>query len=222
MPTQPFGYNFIGGKLVACLTAGEVVRQTWKDLYKETLVGLTTTSLYGTGSMYDGMPKFWTGLGESSGKVSIKPDDDVYEYWHNQMKVLYPEEYIEKMTQKEGVGGPVTGAKQRIMQMIFKSAGLKLSDYQHGYKRGVYYALLYKNGKEFFQSKIEENQLIGNLKDQWKTDSVVIEWWREKAIRRYEKLHTENRLKPDILFYKDMDRMEYDEAKTVYFSDVGR
>jgi len=223
MPTQPFGYNFIGGKLIACLTAGSVVRATWEKLYKETLVGVTTTSLYGTGSMYDGMPKFWAGIGESSGKVSIKPDDSVYEYWHDKIKELYPDEYLEKMTQKNDVSGPVTGAKQRIMQMIFKSAGIKASDYQHGYKRGVYYALVYKNGKEFFQSKIEESALTPDmLKDQWKDDSTIIEWWREKAIRRYEKLHSENRLKPDILFYNDIADVDYETAKKMYFSDVGR
>lgn len=227
MPTQPFGYNFIGGKLVACLTAGSVVRKTWKDLYGDVLVGMTTTSLYGTGSMYDGMPKYWAGIGESSGKVSIKPDSHLYELWHKKIKILYPEIYTEKMTQKTGVGGPVTGAKQRVMQMIFKEAGIKSSDYQHGYKRGVYYSLFYKNGKDFFQSKIESVK-DEDLKDQWKSDSAIVEWWREKAIRRYEKLHDENRLKPDILFYDELVKDQYHlpssyaEAKNMYFADVGR
>ena len=226
MPTQPFGFNFIGGKLVACLTAGIVVQNKWKELYGQTLVGLTTTSLYGTGSMYDGMPKYWASIGESAGKVAIKPDETEYEYWHSYIKSKFPDEYLEKMTQKEGVSGPVTGAKQKAMQMIFKAVGIKSSDYQHGYKRGVYYALIYKNGKEFLQSKITEDQLV--KKDQWKTDSLIVEWWREKAIRRYEKLHSENRLKPDILFYDKLEKTryheieQYEDAKKIYFSEVGR
>jgi hypothetical protein len=220
MPTQPFGYNFIGGKLVACLTAGEVVRSTWKRLYEETLVGLTTTSLYGAGSMYDGMDKYWKGLGESTGKIAIKPDDDIYDEWHQHVKNESPAEYLDKMTQKDGVSGPVTGAKQRIMQMIFKATGIKSGDYQHGYKRGVYYAMLHENGKDFFQSKLDESEL--KMKPQWKNDSDIISWWREKAIRRYLKLHQEGKIKNDILFYNDMIGMTYEEAKSKYFKDVGR
>ena len=32
MATQPFGYNFLGGKLVAALVTGETVRNLWKEL----------------------------------------------------------------------------------------------------------------------------------------------------------------------------------------------
>ncbi len=222
MPTQPFGYNFMGGKLVACLTAGKVVQETWNSLYNDILVGMTTTSLYGRGSMYDGMPKYWSAIGETAGKISLKPDDEFYEKWHQVIKDKYPSEYTEKMTQKLGVSGPVTGAKQRIMNMIFSEIGIKSTDYQHGYKRGIYYCLLYENGKEFFQSKITELEL--KKKSQWTDDSKIIEWWREKAIKRYIKLHEENRLKPDILYYSDLlsDEIKYPNAKDKYFSDVGR
>lgn len=220
MPTQPFGYNFIGGKLIACLTAGKVVQDTWKRLYNETLVGVTTTSLYGTGSMYDGMPKFWTGVGETAGKMAIKLDDAMYEVWSDYIKRHDPVKFKEQMTQKNGATGPVTSAKQRIIALIFQHVGIKVSEFRHGFKRGVYYALLYKNGKEFFQSKITEDQLI--KKDQWIDDSIAIEWWRAKAIRRYEKLHAEGRLKPEILFYNTMMNMTYEDAKETYFADVGR
>ena len=58
MSTQPFGYNFLGGKLVACLVTSSVVRDVWKKLYNQTLVGMTTTSLYGSYSMYNSL-KWW-------------------------------------------------------------------------------------------------------------------------------------------------------------------
>lgn len=226
MPTQPFGYNFMGGKLVACLTAGNVVQNKWKELYQDVLVGMTTTSLYGRGSMYDGMPKYWTAIGETAGKVALKPDDEFYEKWHKIIKDRHPYEYEKQMTQKEGVKGPVTGAKQRIMNMIFKEVGIKSTDYQHGYKRGIYYSLLYENGKDFFQSKISEDQLI--KKPQWMDDQKIVDWWKEKAIKRYIKLHDESKLKPDILYYSDLinfekgPKLDYLKAKDKYFSDVGR
>ena len=61
------------------------------------------------------------------------------------------------------------------------------------------------------------------LKKRFQSDDVgMIEWWRKKAINRYTKLHTENRLKPEVLFYNKMIDMTYDQAKNVYLTEVGR
>jgi len=38
MSTQPFGYNFLGGKLVAALTTSPVFRKHWKEKYNNTLI----------------------------------------------------------------------------------------------------------------------------------------------------------------------------------------
>ena len=43
-----------------------------------------------------------------------------------------------------------------------------------------------------------------------------------KAIRRYEKLHSENRLKPEQLFYSDIMDMSWEETKEKYLGEVGR
>ena len=47
--------------------------------------------------------------------------------------------------------------------MIFNELGIKLSDYTHGYERGVYYSEFYENTKDFLQNKIDEKEL--KLKD---------------------------------------------------------
>ena len=71
---QPLGFNMLGGKLVAQMVTSKVVRDTWKKLYGQTLVGISTTALYGIHSMYNGIPQ-WKTLGETKGKISLKPDD---------------------------------------------------------------------------------------------------------------------------------------------------
>ena len=76
MSTQPFGYNFLGGKMVAALLTTSKTREIWKKLYDEELVGMTTTSLYGSYSMYNSL-KWWHKCGSSTGKMVIKPDDDI-------------------------------------------------------------------------------------------------------------------------------------------------
>jgi hypothetical protein len=220
MSTQPFGYNFLGGKLVAALVTSSKVREIWKKLYGQSLVGITTTSLYGSYSMYNSL-KWWHKCGSSAGKMMIKPDDSVYDVWHQWIKDNKKQKYEEEMTQKEGVSGPVTGAKNRVISMIFQELKIKATDYQHGYERGVYYSCFYENTKEFLQNKIAEDQL--KMKELFKKDvNGIIEWWKPKAIERYKKLNNEGNLKPDILYYNKMIGMTYEEAKDKYFGEVGR
>lgn len=220
MATQPFGYNFIGGKLVACLTTSSVVQNVWQNMYNCKLVGLTTTSLYGTKSMYNNIP-YWHKCGASKGKISIKPDEKYYEIWHNWIKENKSNEYEKKMQQKEGISGPVTGAKLRVLQMIFSELKIQSSKYTHGYERGVYYSGIYENFKDFFQNKISEEQLI--MKPKFEKDiNGMVEWWRPKAINRYIKLHAENNLKPEILYYNTMIQKDYEDCKNKFFADVGR
>jgi len=220
MSTQPFGYNFLGGKLIACLITTSTVRDVWKKLYENTLVGMTTTSLYGSYSMYNSL-KWWHKCGSSAGKIPIKPDDEIYEIWHHWIQENKKEKYEKAMTQKEGVSGPVTGAKQKSISMIFNELGIKTSDYVHGYERGVYYSEFYQNTKEFLQNKIDDNQL--KMKELYANDkTAILEWWKPKAIERYKKLLSENKVKTDILYYNSMIGMPYNEAKENYFHEVGR
>ena len=220
MSTQPFGYNFLGGKMVAALLTTSKTREIWKKLYDEELVGMTTTSLYGSYSMYNSL-KWWHKCGSSTGKMVIKPDDDIYDTWHQWVKDNKTEQYNKAMTQKEGVSGPVTAAKTRILNMIFQTLGIKVNDYVHGYERGVYYSAFYENTKEFLQSKITEKDL--KLKELFKKDvQGVMDWWRPKAIERYKKLHGEGNIKSDILYYNKMIGMTYEDAKSKFFNEVGR
>ena len=76
--TQPFGYNFLGGKLIASLLCTKDVRDAWERKFNQKLVGMTTTSLYGGHSMYQRIP-FWKKLGKTTGKILLKPDDDQFQ-----------------------------------------------------------------------------------------------------------------------------------------------
>ena len=228
VPTQPFGSNFLGGKLVAALVTSGVVRNEWENQTRGVskrckLVGMTTTSLYGGFSMYNSL-KWWKSVGMSKGKIPIKPYEKGYENWHGWLKQHMKKEYDEAMTQKENVSGPVTGAKMRVLSLIFKACKIKQSDYCHGYERGVYYSCFYENTKEFLCRKITEDKLV--MKQLFKDDvKAIMDWWRPKAIERYKKLKSEGRLRPNKLFYSDMNEndtpgMNYKKAKELFFGAV--
>ena len=58
IPTQPFGFNYLGGKLLAGICNSHLVRETLNKKYNTEFCMFETTSLYGsskTTSMYDGM-----------------------------------------------------------------------------------------------------------------------------------------------------------------------
>lgn len=220
MSTQPFGYNFLGGKLIACLVTSSAVRNVWKNLYGQTLVGMTTTSLYGSYSMYNSL-KWWHKCGTSAGKIPIKPNDTVYQTWHDWIKENKSAEYNKKMTQKDNVSGPVTGAKQRVLSMIFQELKLRTQDYVHGYERGVYYSSFYENTKEFLKNEITEDQLV--MKKLYVDDTdAIMNWWKAKAKDRYLKLKAENNLKSEVLYYSPIIDMSYQTAKEKFFKEVGR
>ena len=209
---QPLGFNMLGGKLIASMTTSSNVREQWKKDYDDLLVGITTTSLYGIHSQYNGIP-LWKTLGESNGKILIKPDDSVYLIWNQWLKENHYEEHLKAVSN--------TGPKQNVINRIFRHLEIKPKNYEHGFKRGVYFANIYENGKEFLRSEIKEEDLIMKPKYQQDTD-YINNWWKPKAIRRYTKLFDDNRIKPDSLFYSKIIGMTWEEAKETYLKEVGR
>ena len=215
---QPLGFNMLGGKLVAQMVTSNVVRDTWKKLYGQTLVGISTTALYGIHSMYNGIPQ-WKTLGETKGKISLKPDDTFYDTWHQWLKENKTEDYKRVTTSK--TGQPVTGIKQKIIQLIYKELDIKRAKYEHGFKRGCYFANIYQNGKEFLRSEINEDQLL--IRNMFDRDIEYIDsWWKRKAVNRYTKLLEQNKIKPEKLFYSGMINISWEEAKEKYLGDIGR
>ena len=227
--TQPFGYNFLGGKLIAALATAPEIRDYWKQKYDNVLIGVGTTSLYGIHSQYNGIPHFKT-LGESKGKISTKPDDFVYDPWHQWLKENKADWYSKNITQERerngaNMGyernGPVSGIKQKIIQAIYKELGIKSDAYDHGFQRGVYFAQMYENGNEFLCSKIEEKDLV--LKEKFeKGTEYTMKWWKDKAVKRYEKLYEEGKIKPEVLFYIDAIGLTWEQMKEKYLKEVGR
>lgn len=207
---QPLGYNMLGGKLIAALATVSTIRDKWQQEYGDVLAGVTTTSLYGIHSQYNGIPH-WKTMGESAGKIRIKPDDSEYMKWNKWLKENYPDEFEKAITG--------TGPKQNVLNKVFSH--LKIRGYEHGFHRGVYFASIYDNTIPFLKNEIEESELKMKLK--YEEDYEYINrWWKKKAIRRYESMISQNRIKPEKLFYGDIVGISWDKCKEMYLKEVGR
>jgi len=216
MALQPFGFNFLGGKLIASLVTTDEIRNMWKNNYNESLIGITTTSLYGSVSMYNSIP-YWKRLGETDGKIIIKPDDNVYFEWIDFLTKTNKKLYESLIHTEQGK--VKSSPKQNVLRLIFKQAGIK--NVEHGFKRGLYYSMFYKNGNDFLCNKIPDSDLI--LRNIFERNiNGILDWWKPKAIKRYQNLIDQKRINSNLLFYNDIIGKTWDYTKDAYLNDVGR
>ena len=197
VPTQPLGFNFLGGKLMSCLITSHKIRQEWEQRYGDILVGATTTSLYGNFSQYDGIP-IWKNLGETKGSFLRKPTDDQYLYWLEFVKKHYKKEYDGAIVQ--------TSPKDKVLKLIFKVLGIREKDYKVDFQRGVYFSEFYKNTKDFLLCDASVDELLPSTK--FHNDDWILDWWKEKAIKRYTNLHRKKRLQGEILWYSNITKKD--------------
>jgi len=166
IPTQPFGSAYLGGKLLSLLCLSDVVQKKWKELYKETLVQVDTTSLWGEmkggQSQYDNLNPYWESkLGDTTGQTPLKPRDEVFFSMRDWMKVREPFEYWRHFVEKSDSGNlKMREHKTRAINFCYRKLGFKSKDFISEQKRGVYRAPLYNNGDEFLRDEITEDKLI--------------------------------------------------------------
>lgn len=198
VPVQPFGYNMLLGKLLASLCGSEKIRKDWKERYGDELVGMTTTSLYGTYSMYNSIP-MWKKVGSSNGKIIIKPDDDHYLFWNDWVKKNYKDEFYHATH--------TTGPKQNVINLIFRKLNIPLRDYENEQEKGVYFCEFYTNTKKYLRGEIDEDQLKMKkiISD---GNEYVMGWWIPKAEKRYKRLVKESSIETDTLWYEDINEMK--------------
>ena len=199
---QPFGFNFLGGKLMSMLLTSKVVRDEWENRYGQKLVGITTTSLYGNDgkpTQYDGM-KQWINIGETTGKTFIKPNQEIYKVWKDWLKVNFPKEYEKASTS--------SAPKQKIIQLVFKKLGLKSKDFHHGYKRGVYFSKFYQDSFEFLKGNTTE---VGDELFDSSIDGLVSSW-KNRAIRHFKTLFKRDRVSTKTTFYCDILNLTWEQT----------
>lgn len=216
VPTQPLGSNFTGGKLLALLTASEVIEDFWNSKYPEKLAGVTTTSLFGDKGMsqYTGLHA-WHQCQFSTGKVSLEPSEHIYAEIKDWARVNYPNEFNALM--KSGPSGPPSHARPRLLALAHKHLGVKTVN--SNFTRGVYFCELFKNTNAFLRNEEPE---LGERKFDNSVKTLSDIWKQRYARKRIAKLVKEERNDHNILFYDSLIGMSWDDAKAKFLADVGR
>ena len=204
VPAQPFGYNYLGGKLLAAICTSHEVREIVNAKYGMNLCLFETTSLYGsskTVSQYDGMKPYirYKGLTDSDFLPMMhgKPYSDLRDFVQDKVGPLVEEDASSKKLKismkiisltKAALKGTPEG--DTFIATIEKAKGLTeqkryyISDY--GFSNMIDYVNC-KTDVLIPGENYEKHSLVN-----------LIEWWRKKACNRYETLYNDNRLKTEL------------------------
>ena len=204
VPAQPFGFNYLGGKLLAGLCCSHKVREIVNDKYDMNLCLFETTSLYGSSksvSQYDGMKPYIRHKGETESDflpmMHGKPYDDLKIFVESKVGKLIKDDASSKklktsmkiisLTKVALKGHPEF---QEFNDIIEKAKGLT--------EQKRYYVSTYgfKNSIEYTNKMV--NILIKGDDFDHYGEQNIIDWWKKKASKRYETLKSEGRLRTEL------------------------
>ena len=208
VPVQPFGYNYLGGKLLAAICCSHDSRRMLNKKYNTEFCLFETTSLYGNikgASMYDGMRPYLRYKGDTQSKFLLTLGEEIYfelRDWFEERNDGEPLihkgassrklKYQTKMIQvlKANLKEHDTKAYELFDAVIKKSTDVTT---QKRFYMGEYG---YANAKDVLLGKTETLVKADNF-DRFELDSIF-EWWKKKATNRYNKLMADNKVRKEL------------------------
>ena len=203
VPTQPFGFNYLGGKLLAALCCSHEVRVMLNKKYDMNLVMFETTSLYGNSkqaSQYDGMKPMlrYKGLTDSDFIPMIhgKPYHDLVKFVEDRVGNIVKED---ASSRKLKMTNAIIGLIKRSIE----------GDELDKFKNTIINAKKLTEQKRYYISNYGIENYIDIVNG--KTDDIIkaqnydrfydnelIEWWRKMATKRFNKLNADGRLRTEL------------------------
>lgn len=193
VPVQPFGYNYLGGKLLALLACSNELKRQFNSKYSTNLKYFETTSLYGTTkgmSMYDGLKPYLRHIGDTeSNFLPLFHDDEFRDFfwWFN-----------ERNGGERLISADKSSKKLKIQQKMIAIIRKSLKDQN----KLTEFNSVIENAKKLTEKKRYYLSKFGHEVED------VIEWWKVKASKRYEKLKKENRLRTKLEIWEPGSDLE--------------
>lgn len=188
VPVQPFGFNYLGGKLMCLLAASDLLKQQFDEKYGTDLKYFETTSLYGSTkgvSMYDGLKPFIRHIGDTESKFLPLFHDAYFNemFWWFNNNANGGERLIsaDKSSKKLKI-------QTKMISIIKKS--LVSEGKLEEFKTALDHAKGLTERKRTFLGKFDY------------TVETAVEWWRKKATKRFEKLQSNDGIRTKIELWK--------------------
>ena len=220
VPVQPFGFNCLGGKLLAAICCSHATRRMLNNKYDTEFCLFETTSLYGSiksASQYDGMKPLLKYRGNTESKFLLTLGEEIYP------------ELKDWFTEKNGGEELIhKGASSKKLKWQTKIVGIiKSSLKQHDTKafelfsNEIEKARNVTTQKRFFMSEYgfsnAKDVLLGKTNTLTKAENYdrfelenVIAWWKKLATKRYNNIVADGRVRKELeVWNKDtMDKID--------------
>jgi hypothetical protein len=225
VPLQPLGFNYMGGKLLALLCLSDTVQEDWKKRYGDTLVGVTTTSLYGKTksgglSQYDNL-EHWNAMGFSSGSVAFEPSRSTKKIVFDWIKEKHTRKYFEWWEAKNTQGLPLKrDHKNRSLNFAYSQLKIPKEMIRTEHQRGIYFSPLYNNTYEYLRKEITDESLVKSFDTS--VEALTNIWKTKYAKGRIRQLQKKNTVSYETLFYDDLIHLSWEDTKAKYLPQVGR
>ena len=214
VPSQPFGFNYLGGKLLALMCVSHYAREQVSKVFEKDIALFETTSLYGSttsASQYDGLKPFirYKGLTDSKFLPLLHREKfhelhNAFTEWNDNQPLTENRASSKKMKRQTKMISIIRNSLHdkdklnkfnSVIQMAFSLTQQKrayISDYGYGNVREVI------NG--------EQDKLVrGQNWDKFYLENIIA-WWKKKAGKRYDKLKAEGRFRNNVeLWTEDED-----------------
>ena len=208
VPVQPFGYNYLGGKLMAAICNSHAVRRMLDKKYDTEFCLFETTSLYGNikgSSMYDGMKPYLRYKGDTQSKFLLTLGEEIYPELRDW--------FIERNNGEDLIH---KNASSRKLKMQTKMVGIvKASLKEHDthaynlFNDAMTNATGVTTQKRFYMSEYGYSNtrevLLGNTDQLLKADNYdryelenITAWWKKLASKRYNNIVADGRIRKDL------------------------
>lgn len=214
VPVQPFGYNYLGGKLLSLICTSEQVRQMFNKKYGTNLLMFETTSLYGTSktvSMYDGLEPYikFRGLTESTNYLF--PTDKVYFPLRDLCREYYGIESENGMLVPKKGSSPKSREFNKMISIIKSHIKDNDPEYYKEFTTFLNTKTKTLQQKRFYTStygftNVKEHlttgeDLIRPNQDKYELDQII-QYWKNKSYKRWSKLKDGGQLRNGLEIYK--------------------
>ena len=216
VPSQPFGYNYLGGKLLALLCVSHFARETLNKVFEKDIALFETTSLYGSttsASQYDGLKPFFRYKGLTESKFLPLLHDRVFHKLHDRFTLLNNNTPLtdnkassKKMKRQTKMIASIKKSLKdenklqqfnNVIEMAFGLTQKKrfyISDYGYG------------NVREVIRG--DQDKLVhGQNWDKFHLDNII-SWWKRKATKRYETLKRDGRFRDKVELWSQDDDIQ--------------
>lgn len=211
VPVQPFGYNYLGGKLLALICSSNEVKNLFNERYNTNIRVMETTSLYGSSkssSMYDGLEPYIKFKGLTESKNILTPTDEIYFNMRDKIRLEYGVSVWGGSVVNPKGSSPKTRELNKLLQILKNEVKNYDPDLHKKLDSTIKTKSTTKQQKRYYlstfginniQSVIENNIVVEDV-EKYNLENLI-NWWKGKSQKRWDNLNTKNEIKTNLELY---------------------